>query len=434
MITTVLLILILCIQVGIFIAVFRKKNDTASIQQDEKLIALKTQLEALERGQRELSKELRTEQSTFRKELADQVMQNRKEQSLTLSQNFENMRKQLVELTQTTMDRLERMRTTVQSRLEDLQKDNGQRIEKMQAIVDEKLQSTLEKRISQSFELVSKRLDQVSKDLGEVNALSSGMTDLKRVLTNVKTRGTWGEAQLGALLEQVLAPGQFAKNVKVKPGSNEIVEYAICLPGKADGQKVLYLPIDSKFPIEDYQRLVIASEQANVEDVEQFSKKLVDRVKSEAKDIKNKYIAPPHTTDFAILYLPIEGLYAEVLRVPGLPELLQREYKVSLAGPSNLVAILSALQMGFQTLAIQKYSSQVWGMLNTVKTEFGKFGDLLAKAKEKMQGAANSLEDVEKKSATIQKKLRNVEALPAVEVSQEMEMLASASISSSEDV
>lgn len=430
--TTVLLIGILLAQALILFFILKKKESKEQEHVSEKLVVLQTQLDGLERGQRSLAKELREDHSQFRKELTDQVAKNRQEQSQTLTQSFEQVRKQLAELQQTNIDRLERMRVTVQSRLEELQKDNGTRLEKMQAIVDEKLQSTLEKRISESFKVVSSQLDQVAKGLGEVNALSTGMTDLKRVLTNVKTRGTWGEAQLGAILEQVLAPGQFAKNVKVKPGSNEIVEYAICLPGKADGQRTLYLPIDSKFPVEDYQRLVVSSEQGNAEEVEVFSKKLIDRVKSEAKDIKNKYIAPPHTTDFAILYLPIEGLYAEVVKVPGLPELLQREYKVSLAGPTNLIAILSALQMGFQTLAIQEYSSHVWGLLNTVKTEFGKFGELLAKAKEKMHGAANSLEDVEKKTTTIQKKLRDVGSRPIIEVGQEMQMLASPTLSSEE--
>lgn len=422
---TALLIAILVTQGVALIVIWKKKNGTDQQGLSEKLAELRVQLETLERGQRSLGKELRGDQAESRKELSEQVALNRREQSQTLTQSFEQVRKQLAELQQTNSDRLERMRSTVQTRLEDMQKDNGLRLEKMQAIVDEKLQSTLETRISKSFQEVSTRLEQVYKGLGEVNALSSGMTDLKRVLTNVKTRGTWGEAQLGAILEQVLAPGQFAKNVKVKPGSAEIVEYAVCLPGKADGQKVLYLPIDSKFPVEDYQRLVVASEQGNAEEVEVFAKKLVDRVKAEAKDIKNKYISPPHTTDFGILYLPIEGLYAEVVKVPGLPELLQREYKVSLAGPTNLIAILSALQMGFQTLAIQEYSSHVWGLLNTVKTEFGKFGELLAKAREKMHGAANSLEDVEKKTSTIQKKLRDVGSRPAIEVGQEMQLLAS---------
>jgi len=282
---TVLLIAILVAQGVALIVIWKKKNETDQQGLSEKLAELRVQLETLERGQRSLGKELRGDQAESRKELSEQVAQNRREQSQTLTQSFEQVRKQLAELQQTNSDRLERMRSTVQTRLEDLQKDNGLRLEKMQAIVDEKLQSTLETRISKSFQEVSTRLEQVYKGLGEVNALSSGMTDLKRVLTNVKTRGTWGEAQLGAILEQVLAPGQFAKNVKVKPGSAEIVEYAVCLPGKADGQKVLYLPIDSKFPVEDYQRLVVASEQGNAEEVEVFAKKLVDRVKAEAKDI-----------------------------------------------------------------------------------------------------------------------------------------------------
>ena len=275
--------------------------------------------------------------------------------------------------------------------------------------MDEKLHATLEQRLGESFKLVSERLELVHKGLGEMQTLASGVGDLKKVLTNVKTRGTWGEVQLEALLEQLLAPEQYVKNAVTKKGSNERVEFAVKLP-----ENVL-LPIDAKFPQEDYQKLLDAQEQANPVLVEEMAKQLEAKIKAEAKSIKERYINPPDTTDFAIMFLPTEGLYAEVLRRTGLFETLQRQYRVTIAGPTTLAAFLNSLQMGFRTLAIQKRSSEVWTLLGAVKTEFGKFGDILEKTNKKLQEASNTLQDAAQKSRTIEKKLKSVQELPVHE-------------------
>ncbi len=331
-------------------------------------------------------------------------------------QQLDIFSKQLETLTQANEQKLEKMRETIEQKLKLLQDDNAQKLEKMRETVDEKLHATLEKRLGESFKLVSERLELVHKGLGEMQTLASGVGDLKKVLANVKTRGTWGEIQLGNLLEQILSPEQYAKNVATKNGSNERVEYAIKLPGRdaaelKDG--VVWLPVDAKFPMEDFQRLVDAQEQANVAAIEESGKALESRVKSEAKDIREKYLDPPNTTDFGILFLPVEGLYAEVLRRPGLCEMLQREYRIVITGPTTLAALLNSLQMGFRTLAIEKRSSEVWALLGAVKTEFGKFGEILDKTQKKLQEASNIIEDAAKKSRTIQRKLKDVQELPS---------------------
>ncbi len=324
---------------------------------------------------------------------------------------LDSFAKQLQQLTQSNEQKLERMRETIQVQLGVLQEDNSRKLEAMRQTVDEKLHATLEKRLGESFQMVSERLEQVHKGLGEMQTLAAGVGDLKKVLTNVKTRGTWGEIQLGALLEQVLAPGQYESNVATKPGSAERVEFAIVLPGRGDAGNV-YLPIDAKFPQEDYQRLLEAQEMADVAGAEAAAKALELRIKAEAKDIRDKYLSPPHTTDFGILFLPVEGLYAEVLRRTGLYEILMREYHVTIAGPTTLAAILNSLQMGFRTLAIEKRSSEVWMLLSAVKTEFGKFGDILDKTNKKLQEASNVMDDAARKSRTIERKLRAVQSLP----------------------
>jgi DNA recombination protein RmuC len=310
-------------------------------------------------------------------------------------------------------NRLERIRETVDTKMQLLQKDNSEKLEKMRMTVDEKLQSTLEKRLGESFKLVSDRLEQVHKGLGEMQTLASGVGDLKRVLTNVKTRGTWGEVQLANLLEQILTIEQYDKNVATKNGSADRVEFAIKLPGKDDRVKQIWMPIDAKFPIEDYQRLITAQENGSVEDVETLTKALENRIKSEAKDIFTKYIDPPYTTDFALLYLPIEGLYAEVTQRRGLAESLQRQYRVIVCGPNTIAALLNSLQMGFRSLAIEKRSSEVWSVLGAIKTEFGKFGDLLEKTHDKLKQASNTIEDATRKSRTIERKLGRVQELPS---------------------
>ncbi|MGB8242103.1 MAG: DNA recombination protein RmuC, partial [Azonexus sp.] len=314
-------------------------------------------------------------------------------------------------------ERFERLKMTVESRLTAIQADNAGKLEEMRRTVDEKLHATLEQRLGESFKQVSERLEQVHRGLGEMQSLAAGVGDLKRVLSNVKTRGTWGEVQLSALLEQLLTADQFAANVATRPDSGERVDFAIRLPGKGDGA-VVWLPIDAKFPIEDYQRLIDAQERGEAALVEEASKAIEVRLKAEARSIRDKYVAPPHTTDFALLYLPTEGLYAEALRRPGLADTLQREFRVSLAGPTTLAALLNSLQMGFRTLAIEQRSAEVWAVLGAVKTEFGKFGEALAHTRKKLDEASNSISKAETRTRQLSRRLREVEALPAGESEQ----------------
>jgi DNA recombination protein RmuC len=307
---------------------------------------------------------------------------------------------------------LEGVRSIVDVRLRQLQDDNARQIEKMRATVDEKLQGTLEKRLGESFKLVSERLEQVHQGLGAMQQLASDVGGLQKVLANVKTRGGWGEVQLGALLEQVLTPEQFARNVRTRDESNENVEFAIKLPGNEDGAPV-WLPIDAKFPTEDYQRLLAAQDKGDLDLVEGATKSLEAQLKKSARDICQKYINPPKTTDFALMFLPTEGLYAEAIRRVGLVEQVQRECRVIFAGPTTLAALLNSLQMGFRTLAIQQRSSEVWNLLAAVKTEFGKFGDALAKVKDKLDQASTDMDKVAVRSRAITKQLNKVEELPS---------------------
>ena len=322
---------------------------------------------------------------------------------------------QLAKLTLSNEQRLEAVRVTIEQRLEALRTDNAAKLEQMRATVDEKLQATLEQRLGESFKLVSERLEQVHQGLGEMKTLATGVGDLKRVLTNVKSRGGWGEVQLGALLDEMLSPGQFAQNVATRPGSRDVVEYAVKLPGRSEDGEPCWLPIDAKFPLDDYQRLQDAIEHADIAAVEASRKALEAFFKVEARKIRDKYVEPPHTTDFAILFIPTEGLYAEAVSRAGLADTLQRDFKVMLAGPMNLAAMLNSLQLGFRTLAIEKRSTEVWRVLGAVKTEFGKFGEILAKTKEKLDQVGKTLDDAGRKSTTIARKLRDVEALPEAE-------------------
>jgi DNA recombination protein RmuC len=311
--------------------------------------------------------------------------------------------------------KLEAVRVTVEGKLLSIQSDNAKQLEQMRQTVDEKLQGTLEKRLGESFKLVSERLEQVHKGLGEMQTLATGVGDLKKVLTNVKTRGTWGEVQLGAMLEQVLTPEQFAVNVATK-GGGERVEFAIKLPGQGeDREEVVWLPVDAKFPVEDYQRLVDAQERADIEGIDAAARQLESRVRACARDISEKYLDPPNTTDFGILFLPIEGLFAEVVRRPGLTELVQRESRVVIAGPTTLWALLNSLQMGFRTLAIQKRSSEVWNLLAAVKTEWTKYGDVLDAVHKKLHQASETIERAKTRNRAIGRKLRDVQELPAGE-------------------
>ena len=329
-------------------------------------------------------------------------------------ERFTEVTRRLEGLTRSNESRIEKLRESVEQQLDRLRKSNEQKLDQMRKTVDEQLQGTLEKRLGESFKLVSDRLEAVHKGLGEMQQLATGVGDLKRVLTNVKTRGTWGEVQLGALLEQVLTRQQFERNVKPKPDSNEIVEFAIKLPGADDApETVVWLPIDAKFPQEDYHRLLEAAESGDPEAVQRAVAGLARAVESAAADIRDKYLAPPHTTDFGILFLPTEGLYAEVVRSPELLDRLQQRHRVVPAGPTTLSAILNSLQMGFRTLAIEKRSSEVWTVLSAVKMEFGKFGDVLNRVKKQLDTASRSIDQTGTRSRAIERKLRSVEELPS---------------------
>ncbi|HVT36365.1 MAG TPA: DNA recombination protein RmuC [Nevskiaceae bacterium] len=339
----------------------------------------------------------------------------REEGAATLHRHNSALTQQLAALTESNAQRMQELRGTLEARLKDIQSDNAAKLEEMRRTVDEKLHATLELRLGESFKLVSERLEQVHKGLGEMQSLASGVGDLKRVLSNVKTRGVLGEGQLGSLLEQVLTPEQYARNVATRPGSAERVEFAIRMPGGGEDGVPCWLPIDAKFPREDYERLQDAYERADPAATEAAASALERRVKLEAQRIREKYLSPPHTTDFAILFVPIEGLYAEVLRRPGLFELLQREQRIIVAGPVNLLAILNSLQMGFRTLAIEKRSSEVWQVLGAVKTEFAKYGEILDKVKKKLDEATSQIEQTGVRSRAISRRLREVQALPAAD-------------------
>jgi DNA recombination protein RmuC len=390
---------------------------------------VKSRLETLVAQNERLERELRLELAQARSENAQHAQTARGELGASLNRFTQALQTQLATiagvqnarlatLTQSNEQRLEAVRATVEQRLEVLRNDNAQKLEQMRATVDEKLHATLEQRLGESFKLVSDRLEQVHRGLGEMQTLAIGVGDLKKVLTNIKTRGTWGEVQLENLLEQMLTPAQYEKNVATRPGRSERVEFAIRLPGRGESRSPFWLPIDAKFPLEDFQRLQDAQERGDVAGVEIFGKALEDRIRKQAKEIRQKYVEPPHTTDFALLYLPVESLYAEVLRRPGLADQIQRECQVTLAGPTTLAAILNSLQMGFRTLAIEQRSEEVWRLLGAVKTDFGTFGDLLAKTKKQLDTVSNTLGDAEVRTRAIERKLRRVEALPEAEAVQ----------------
>jgi DNA recombination protein RmuC len=369
--------------------------------------------ERIERVEREVRMQLQTTAQTtnaasvqqfdaVRRQLDEQGLAARHEQARSLKLFADSMNQRMVEV-----------RATLELKIKDLQADNGARLEEMRKTVDEKLHATLETRLTASFQQVSERLERVHQGLGEMQQLALGVGDLKRVLTNVKTRGTWGEVQLEMLLEQVLTVDQYAKNVETIVGSGARVEFALKLPGQTEGGAPVWMPIDAKFPKEQYERLLEAADNADADGVAQAGRELERAVRLEAKTISEKYVSPPHTTDFAILFLPTEGLYAEVLRRPGLADELQRVHRISIAGPSTLTALLNSLQMGFRTLALEKRSSEVWQVLGAVKTEFSKFGDVLAATKLTLERAAKNIESAETRSRQMARKLKTVEALPS---------------------
>lgn len=343
--------------------------------------------------------------------LGEQLSLNLSDVSKMQKEQLEIFANQLRTLTQSNEEKFNRLQEKVEAQLKEIQDKNEKKLEEMRITVDEKLHSTLEKRLSESFSIVSDRLEAVREGLGEMRNLAIGVGDLKKVLTNVKTRGTWGEIQLENLIEQILTRDQYEKNISTKKGSSERVEFAIKMPGRNDNKDgICYLPIDAKFPIEDYQRLIAAQEAGDLQLIEEYSKAIETVIKAEAKSINEKYIDPPNTTDVAILFLPIEGLFAEALRRPGLFEKLQNDYKVILAGPTTISAILNSLQMGFRTLAIEKRSSEVWSLLGKVKNEFAKFGDVLDKTQEKLEQASKTIDSAKTRTRVIERSLKDVEA------------------------
>ncbi len=424
LITLLLLVIVLLVQI------------TRLARQDlePRLASFERQLERNERTIREELSRSREEASVVGRQgreentiavqtLADSLLKRISELATLQKNQLALFADQLKHLTDANDSRMEQLRQTLQSRLQGIQEDNARQLEQMRATVDEKLHATLEKRLGESFSLVSDRLEQVQKGLGEMQSLASGVGDLKRVLSNIKTRGTYGEVQLSSLLEQILAPGQYAVNVETRSGSNQRVEFAVKLPGR-DGQEGngVFLPLDAKFPQEDYLRLVDAQERSDSAAAEEAGKLLERAIRLSAADIRDKYLDPPHTTDFGVMFLPTEGLYAEVLRRPGLFELLQREYRVMPAGPATLAALLNSLQMGFRTLAIEKRSAEVWNLLGAVRTEFGRFSELLDRTRKKLQEAGNHIDAAATRTRQMERKLKNVQALPGNDAQSVLEL------------
>ncbi len=364
---------------------------------------LEGKLDVLKNLQERTESSVRDEIVKFRAEAQTQSREQRGELSISLKGFGDSVEQ-----------KMEAVRLVVDAKLKNIQEDNAHQLEEMRKTVDEKLHTTLENRLGEAFKLVSERLEQVQKGLGEMQSLASGVGDLKKVLLNVKTKGVLGEGQLGAILDQILTPAQYDKNVKTKEKSSDHVEFAVKIPSKDDSGSFLWLPIDAKFPTEDYMSLIDAYEKGDISEIETYTKSLKAKIERFAKDISAKYIDPPNTTDFAIMFLPFEGLFAEVLRIPGLFEKIQREYKITITGPTTISAFLSSLQMGFRTLAIQKRSSEVWKVLGEVKTAFTKFGDTLDAVRDRLEKAVTTVDDARKKSKTLQGKLRAVEEVPLI--------------------
>lgn len=426
MITYILLAISLSLLIASIAIIMLLKNIRSSIKQADGTSQSNAEIQStLGRLEESIKGEFSTgrrENSETARGLREEVSKNIRDHNNSIAssfdrltkaqrENFDSFENRIAKMSQANLESQEILRKAVDSSLKNIQEDNKEQLEKVRITVDEKLQGTLEKRLTYSFEQVSERLKQVHEGLGEMKTLAHGVGDLKRVLTNVKTRGTWGEFQLGNILEEVLAPEQYQKNVTVKRNSRESVEYAIKLPGQGNNELV-YLPIDSKFPQEDYQKLVASQESAEPEMAKAAASNLEKAIKREARSIRDKYISPPNTTDFAIMFLPSEGLYAEVLRMPGLADLLQREYRVTIAGPTTLAALLNSLSVGFRTLAIQKRSSDVWKLLGTVKKQFSNFSGLLEKVQKKLDDASSEMEKASKTSKTIEKRLSDVEVIP----------------------
>jgi len=385
----------------------REISDTARAGRQEAAATFASFQQTLVRQSAEATRTQNTQIDAFSQQLA--LLQKTLSDTLTT---------QLQSVSESNARRMVEVRDTLEKQLAQLQQSNAAKLDDMRRTVDEKLQTTLEARLGESFKQVADRLEQVHRGLGDMQTLAQGVGDLKHLLTNVKARGIFGEAQLGALLEQVFTVDQYAAQAATRPGSKSLVDFAIRLPGRSDSGDPVWLPIDAKFPNEDYERLLDAQQRADPAGAEVAGRALENRIRLEARSMADKYIAPPHTTDFAILFLPTEGLFAEVLRRPGLMESLQREHRITLAGPTTLLAMLNSLQMGFRTLALEKRSSEVWQVLGAVKTEFGKFGDVLAKVKLQTETVLNTLTSAEQRSRVMGKALRQVEALPDMDAAR----------------
>lgn len=406
----------------LFILIERRSAAKRNEKLKERISASEKRIEYLEKLLDKTEKTMRDEMGLSRAELSnsikglsDSLISRINEMSKLQHMQSDSMDSRMARLVDTNEEKLEAMRKELESKLNNIIRENSEKLEAMRLTVDEKLSDTLEKRLGDSFRLVSERLEQVHKGLGEMQTLASGVGDLKKVLTNVKTRGIWGEIQLGNILEQILTPDQYYSNIPTKKNSMERVEFAIRLPGRGgEGEEVL-LPIDAKFPQEDFHRMVEAAEKGDAKAMEEAAKQFENSIKTEAKRISDKYINPPATTDFAIMFLPIESLYAEVVKRPGLMEHIQEKYRINISGPSTMAAFLNSLSMGFRTLAIEKRSSQVWNLLGTVKSEFMKFGDILDRTNRKLQEASKTIEAATRKTRTIERKLKDVEALPLEE-------------------
>lgn len=402
-----IIIMIVLLLAGFFILFWRTNRNVVDVA------PLMNKIDSLNDAQERTDHSIRDEIARLRTEAQSQAQQERTELFQSLKSFEDSVQMRLSELTSSTEKKIESVRLIIDEKLKQIQDDNTRQLDRMRETVDEKLQSTLEKRLGESFKQVSERLELVHQGLGDMRNLAAGVGDLKKVLTNVKARGTWGEVQLGALLEEILSPEQYLKNVRINEKTSDFVEFAIKLPGQSDSpEDSVLIPVDAKFPVEDYQRLLDAQERADAASADDAVRQLETSVKKAARDISQKYLMPPKTTDFGIMFLPSEGLYAEVIRRTALISMLQREYHIVVSGPSTFAAFLNSLQMGFRTLAIQKRSGEVWKVLGEVKTAFGRFGDSLDAVRKKLEQAANSVEDAQKKTRTLSGKLKAVEAMP----------------------
>lgn len=419
----IIILILLCLNLIAAFSILKSGKNSNGREFENAVHNFEVQEERMERS-------IKEELIQIREETGKNSRQNREEVSNILNSMSDTMNRQmvniagmqknqldtfstqLVNLTGTNENRMNKMRDTIEQKLTEIQNDNNKKLEEMRVTVDEKLHATLETRLGESFKMITEKLETLYKELGEMHSLANGVNDLKRALSNVKTRGIWGEIQLGNIIDEIMTKDQYDTNVITKKGSNDRVEYAVRLPGNDDLNKNVYLPIDAKFPQEDYQKLLDAEDAGDKVSIDELRKALENRIKSEAKTIKEKYLDPPNTTDFGILFLPTESLFAEVVKSQGLIDTLQMDYRVIITGPTTISAILNSIQMGFRTFAIEKRSSEVWSLLGAVKTEFGKFGDALDKTQKKLQEASNTIDDAARKTRKIESKLKNVQELP----------------------